>query len=88
MLHHGASPTELGRHQQGHTAESEADAEQADRPQRVTFTEQERDDRADDRHAGDQQPGQAGREVPLGVGEQEPRDGHLQGGEGQQRTPP
>ena len=38
-------------------------------------------------HAGDEQPGEAGREVPLGVGQQHPRDRHLQHAERHDRSP-
>ena len=53
-------------------------AEDADRRQPLLLAGQPGGERGDEGHAGDEQPGQRAGQRPLGVGEEEPRPGHLQ----------
>src|SRR5262249_62429068 len=78
---------QAGAAEQPDAGQPDGDTGQRDRSERGSIAEDVGGDGSNDRYAGDQEAGEPGRQVLLGVGEQQPWQGHLEGGEGEQRSP-
>ncbi len=70
------------------TDHAEQQAQDADRVETVCCAHGACQHDTDQRHCGDEQPGQRAGQLPLGIGQQQLRDGDLDHGEGQQWAPP
>nr|WP_262506221.1 hypothetical protein [Streptomyces griseicoloratus] len=83
----GVAAGEVRDGEDGDARQAQAEAGQPAYAEAFGVTEEAGQDHADDRHAGDQQPGGGAGQVALGVGQGPPRADDLDGGEGQQGLP-